>query len=450
FFVGKGKDVFQKAELYKKGILRNWNDSQTIYEDKKSNVFYGGDLWGITEKVNYLKELGINVVYLTPIFSSPSNHKYDTIDYFKVDKQLGGLSAFKKMIGVFKKANIKLILDGVFNHVSDKHTWFKKAKTGNKDYISRFSIYEDGHRGWWGFKSLPELHLEENSVQKHIRAVIEFYLGLGVDGWRLDCGQDLGPVNNAIFASIVKNFSIDKYIVSELWTYPDRWDMIDGIMNYHFRESVLSYLNGELNNIGKVLEKMCYKTKNIYGCWNMLDSHDTQRLASIIPDKNLRKLAILLQFTFPGVPVVYYGTEIGMKGGNDPDCRRPMIWDETSWDVELMNFYKKLINLRKNSIGLKIGKFELIREDPLVFLRKAPYVLDNIIVAINKGKEKSIAVSISDGRILDRTIFIDLFTNERFKVTSGILRFFIPEKGFRVLRIHNETVKGYDQYKRIF
>lgn len=450
FFIGKGKDVQQKAKLYKDGVLRNWDELPISGDARQNKTFYGGDLWGIAEKVNYLQELGVNTVYLTPIFSSPSNHKYDSIDYFKVDPQFGGLSALKHLIKVLKSNSMRLILDGVFNHVSNEHEWFKKAKAGKRDYISRFSIYNDGHRGWWGVRSLPELHLEENVVREHIESVLRYYLDLGIDGWRLDCGQDLGPVNNAIIASIVKSVSIDKYVVSELWTFPDRWDMVDGVMNYHLRESIFSYLNGELDNLGTTLEKMYARTKNIHGCWNMLDSHDTERLATSIPDKGLRKLAILLQFTYPGVPVVYYGTEIGMEGGKDPDCRRPMIWNEDRWDKELFEFYKWLINLRKSEIALKVGAFELLRDNPVVFMRKAPYMLDDIIIAINKDKEKSIAVSISDGRILDRTLFVDLLTNEQFKITSGILRFNVPEKGFRILKPLNETVRGYDQYKRIY
>lgn len=450
FFIGKGKSIHQKAEVYKDGVLRNWDELPVSDGARQNKVFYGGDLWGIVEKIDYLQKLGVNTLYLTPIFSSPSNHKYDSVDYFKIDSQFGGLSALKHLIRVLKRNSMRLILDGVFNHVSNEHEWFKKAKAGKKDYISRFSIYNDGHRGWWGVKSLPELHLEENAVRKHLESVLRYYLELGIDGWRLDCGQDLGPINNAIIASIVKSVSIDKYVVSELWTFPDRWDMVDGIMNYHLRESIFSYLNGELDNLGEILKKMYTRTKNIHGCWNMLDSHDTERLATSVPDKNLRKLAILLQFTYPGVPVVYYGTEIGMEGGNDPDCRRPMIWDESKWDKELLEFYKWLINLRKKETALKVGAFELLRDNPLIFVRKAPYMLDDIIIVINKDKEKSIAVSISDGRILDRTIFVDLLTNEQFKITSGVLRFGIPEKGFRILKPVNNKVGGYDQYKRIY
>lgn len=448
-----GIEISKKEKFYRGAFLRNWGDlpeAASVKEQKQNNVFFGGDLVGILDKIKYLTNLGVNALYLTPIFRSPSNHKYDTTDYFKIDPQLGGMRAFKKLLSKLKSHNIRLILDGVFNHISTEHIWFKRAINGNKDYKSRFSFYNDGHRGWWGIQSLPELNLEEVSVRSYLADIIVHYLNLGIDGWRLDCGQDLGLVNNSYIASVIKSVSINKYVVSELWTYPERWNMVDGIMNYHFREIVLSYLNSQLTDIGLKLEKMYEKSSNIYGSWNMLDSHDTERLASTFPDKSLRKIAILLQFTFPGVPVIYYGTEVGMEGGKDPDCRRTMIWDESKWDMEILEFYRWLIKLRKTETALKVGTFELLNNEPLVFLRKGVYPLNNIVVAINKGKKTSIAVPITDGRILDRTIFNDLLSGERFKITSGMLELSIPERGFRVLKPANEIVKGYNQYKRIY
>ncbi|MGC8903320.1 MAG: cyclomaltodextrinase [Fervidobacterium sp.] len=451
FAIGKGKGIKGKVALYKDGIIKEWNEIPVSTGDGKQNkVFYGGDLWGIAERLDYLKALGVNTIYLTPIFRSPSNHKYDVTDYFKVDPQFGGVSALKNLIKVLKKNNMKLILDGVFNHVGSNHPWFLKAKRGSKDYVSRFSMYEDGHRGWWGIRSLPELYLEENAVINHISEVLKYYLELGIDGFRLDCGQDLGPVNNARISSIVKSFSLEKYVVGELWTYPDRWDMVDGIMNYNLREITLSYLKNELSNPGSVLEEVFKKTKNIYGCWNMLDSHDTERIANTLPDKQLRKLAIVIQFTFPGVPVIFYGTEIGLTGGKDPECRRTMVWNEKSWDTELFEFYRKMINLRKTETALKVGNFETLMDNPLVFIRKSLNTLDSIVVAINPGKTKNIAVVIKDGRLLDRTSFVDLFTGEKFKLTSGVLKLQILERSFRILKPFNEVVRGYDQYKRIF
>ncbi|MFN3691766.1 MAG: cyclomaltodextrinase [Fervidobacterium sp.] len=446
-----GIELNKKIKFYKDGTLKNWNEIPDATGDRRQGkIFFGGDLIGVLNRLDYIEELGANTIYLTPIFKSPSNHKYDTVDYFKIDPQFGGNSSLKKLLQKLKSKGMRLILDGVFNHVSSEHPWFKKAVKGNRNFISKFSFSNDGHRGWWGIRSLPELNLEENLVREHITNVITYYLKLGIHGWRLDCGQDLGPVNNAYITSVVKAFSEDKYVVSELWTYPNRWNMVDGVMNYHFRELTVNYLLNVLTDLGLKLEKMYRESPNIYGSWNMLDSHDTERLANTIPDKLLRKLAIILQFTFPGVPVIYYGTEIGMEGGKDPDCRRPMVWDISKWDTELFEFYKSIIRLRKTETALKIGTFELLNNEPLVFLRKCPYQLDNLIVAINKGKEKSIAVPINDGRILDRTVFVDLFTKEKFKVISGTLKFTIREKGYRILKPLNEIVNGYNQYKRIF
>jgi len=182
----------------------------------------------------------------------------------------------------------------------------------------------------------------------------------------------------------------------------------------------------------------------------MLDSHDSERIANVLPDKSLRKLAVVLQFTYPGVPVVYYGSEVGLEGGRDPECRDTMKWNEETWDTELREFYKKIIALRKTETALKIGAFEVLNTDPLVFLRKAPYMLDDIVVAINRSNARRVAAQIKDGRLLDRTRFVDLFTGEKFSLSAGLLKFDIPERGFRLLKPLNDTVRGYDQYKRIF
>ncbi|QTA37510.1 glycoside hydrolase family 13 protein [Thermosipho ferrireducens] len=452
FAIGKGKTIEDKRKLYESrgGKIENWGvPPKATKNHDHVRVFYGGDLWGIEEKIEYLKDLGINTIYLTPIFLAESNHKYDTIDYFKVDPQFGGILALKKLIKSAHKNDIRIILDGVFNHVGKKHVWFEKAVKGNKKYMNRFIFYETHYRAWWGAHSLPELHLEEVEVKDYISQILKKYLELGIDGWRLDCGHDLGPMINRYINATVKRFSSEKYLVSEIWTYPSGWDMVDGIMNYHFGNTVINYLTGKLKNAGVELEKAYKETPNIHGCWNMLDSHDTERLATVIKDKFLRKVAILLQFTYPGVPVVYYGTEIGIEGGKDPECRATMEWNENKWDRELRDFYKMLIKLRKTESALRFGSFELMSNEPLVFLRKAPMVLDDIIVIVNINEEKEIAFSVPDHRLLSGTPFVDVFTQEESYIVGGVLKVKLAAKSFKVLKVSNKVVKGYDQYKRI-
>ncbi|MBO8140171.1 MAG: alpha-glucosidase C-terminal domain-containing protein [Thermosipho sp. (in: Bacteria)] len=452
FFVGKGKTVNEKRDLYEKrnGKIEKWNVvPKRLNNHDHVNVFYGGDLWGIAEKIDYLKNLGINAIYLTPIFLASSNHKYDTIDYFKVDPQFGGLPALKNLIKVVHRNQIKIILDGVFNHVGKDHILFKKALKGDKKYKNMFIFYENYYRGWWGTSSLPELHLEEVKVKEYITSVLRRYLDLGIDGWRLDCGQDLGPEINRFINAKVKEYSTEKYLVSEIWTYPAGWDMVDGIMNYHFRETVIDFLLDKNPNAGYVLQKTYDETSNIFGCWNMLDSHDTKRLANVLNDKFLRKAAILLQFTYPGVPVIYYGTEIGLTGGDDPECRKTMEWDSSKWDTELFNYYKKLIYLRKNEPALRYGSFELLSNDPLIFMRKSPFVLDQIIVYLNKHEETEISVSLPDNRLLNGTSFVDLLSENEFFVMGGTLKLKLPARSFGILKVRKKIVREYDQYKRI-
>lgn len=453
FAIGKGKSVHDKARLYtsRGGNIVEWNVLPRAKPHAAHvNDFYGGDLWGIVEKIPYLQDLGVNVVYTTPIFLSPSNHKYDTVDYLTVDPQFGGNLAFKRYLSEMKKNGFKIILDGVFNHLSKYHPWFEKALKGDRKHIAKFTFYKDGYRSWNNFSHMPEWNWEEVEVREYLLGVVEHYLRLGIDGWRLDVGFDLGYVNNALIASRVKSVSLEKYVVTETWNFPAGWEMVDGIMNYHFRETVLGYLKGERINMAQALRSAFERTKNIYGCWNILDSHDTPRLATVLPDKKLRKLAIVLQFTYPGVPMVYYGTEIGMEGGPDPENRAPMIWDEKLWDNELRDFYKKLISLRRKEIALKVGAFEVLNDEPLVFFRRAPHVLDSIVVAVNKDEYTKVCLSIPDGRLLSGTPFLDLFTGEEFWIVGGVLKIDIPEKGFRILRVTNKIKRGYDQYKRIY
>ncbi len=453
FAIGRGKTVYDKSKLYtsRGGKVVEWN----VLPKHKPNIehcfeFYGGDLWGIAENMDYLKDLGVNLIYTTPIFLSPSNHKYDIIDYMKIDPQFGGEAAFKYYLKKAKENGFRVMLDGVFNHLSKENKWFKSALRGKKEHLAKFSFYKNGYRAWQNVDGMPEWNWEETSVREYLLNVVEHYLKMGVDGWRLDVGFDVGYVNNALISSRAKSVSIEKYVVTETWNFPSNWEVVDGIMNYHFRESVISWLNGNLKNIGYALQSAYDKTPNIYGCWNMLDSHDTQRIATVLPDKDLRKLAIVLQFTYPGVPFVYYGSEIGMEGGWDPENRAGMIWDEKQWDNELREFYKKLIKIRKTEITLKIGTFEVINDEPLAFLRKAPYVLDDVIVVVNKSEKQEIALSVPDGRLLAGTCFVDLLTNEEFWIVGGILRVNVPAKGFRILKAVNKTKGNYNQFKRIY
>jgi glycosidase len=247
----------------------------------------------------------------------------------------------------------------------------------------------------------------------------------------------------------VKEFSAEKYLVSEIWTYPAGWDMVDGLMNYNFRNLVLSYVNGETDSIGFHLERAYRETKNIFGCWNMLDSHDTPRLATMVPDRDLRKLAVVLQFTYPGVPLVYYGTEIGLTGGEDRECRATMEWNREKWDVDLFEFYKKMIRLRRTDPGLRFGEFVLLNDSPLAFLRKAPHPLQNTIVVVNPGEEKVLVLSIPDGKIMNTTPLVDVFSGERFHVDGGVVKLPLPARSFRILKPEDLRVGKYRLYKRV-
>jgi glycosidase len=350
--------------------------------------FFGGDLQGIIDHLDYIQDLGLTTVYLTPIFIAPSNHKYDTIDFFTIDPQFGGEKGLKALIRELKRRKMRLILDAVFNHVSDSHPWFRNGPheffTG--DY-------------WRSFRHMPELDLTNKKLQdilfRKADSVLQKYLAMGADGWRFDVAVDVGlDIVRQMRSAVKRNFP-DAVLLGEVMSFAGDWckddKMFHGVMNYYFRDAVLGWLRGELSTRQVSLAMNDYFT----GCglagavrsWNMLSSHDTPRLRAILHDAALRGLAVVAQFTLPGVPFVYYGEEIGMDGGDDPDCRRPMIWDEKRWDKGTLAFYRKLIEIRQSHPALQRGALTMLEADALVFLRHTERINETALVAINNSSQ---------------------------------------------------------------
>ncbi len=345
--------------------------------------FFGGDLPGIIDHLDYIHDLGVTCLYLTPVFIAPSNHKYDTTDFFTIDPQFGGETALKKLIAELKRHKMRLILDAVFNHVSDCHSWAGKPEFVTGEY-------------WRGFKHMPELNLADETLQDILfrkpGSVLQKYLAMGIDGWRFDVAVDVGlPVVRAMRKVISQSYP-DAVLLGEVMSFAGEWCKdFHGVMNYYFRDALLGWLRGEVSTRQASLVMNDYFAG--YGhagavrSWNMLSSHDTPRLRWSIHDTAQRKLALVAQFTLPGVPFVYYGEEIGMDGGGDPDCRRPMIWDETRWDTETLAFYKNIIAIRQSHAALRRGALTMLEADALVFLRHTDKINETVLVAINNSTQ---------------------------------------------------------------
>lgn len=386
-------------------VKREWDTVPGEYAEYGCLDFYGGDLQGIEQKIRYLKDLGVNTIYLNPIFSAYTHHKYDCIDYFNVDKCFGGNEAFAALCKALHGHDMKIVLDISINHTGIIHQWTKDKK----DF---YYTDKDGEFKYWlGVKDLPTLNYEckelreviykdEDSVLK--RWMKEPYC---IDGWRFDVGQSVGKMHERHIDQLLwreirqelKASNPNMYFLAEHWDDCIRYlqgDMWDSTMNYYgFARTTRkylgendSYLDRKLNGaplkknspriwmaeVNESLSAIPYQVQRMQ--MNLINSHDVHRFSSIaeISTPN-KKTAIVMLFTFLGVPSIYYGDEINLKGrmGSDTGARYPMEWDESKWDQEILALYKIMINLRKNCHVLKHGSFKFIEvsKDILCYVR---------------------------------------------------------------------------------
>lgn len=367
--------------------------------------FFGGDLRGIINKFNHIKDLGIDVIYLTPIFYSPSNHKYDTIDYFKIDPSFGNIEDLKELVRLCHGNDIKVILDGVFNHIGYYSHQFQDVINNGK--LSRYWdwFYINGEKvdtdsvnyecvGY--YKWMPKLKYSSTEVREYFLGVGEYWIKeSGIDGWRLDVADEVDFTFWQEYRKKIKSIDKDFLLIGETWkngTDLLRGDQMDTIMNYRFRDAVIDYFaertimsKSFADRIESILFDYPYATHNIL--YNLLDSHDTARFLTICNgDLKKLKLSVVFQMTFPGMPFVYYGDEIGMTGDTDPDCRKTMAWD--SIDNEILGFYKRIINMRRGSNALKYGTFKHINTNSEVYSFIRDYEDESVIVLINNSDEE--------------------------------------------------------------
>ncbi len=308
--------------------------------------FAGGDLQGIADKLDYLKELGINALYLTPIFKSKSNHKYDISDYYNVDEHFGGNDAFRELVQKAHAKGIRVVLDGVFNHCSEDLAQFQDVlKNGKKSqYFDWFIIDGDkidrrkGNYEYFGVcKYMPKLNTSNIDLQNYLIGVATHWIKeYDIDGWRLDVSDEVSHDFWRKLRSAVKEVKTDAVLLGENWhdAYPYlRGDEYDGIMNYALTKALMDYyVNGSLDSKGLSERLSALYVRNSRPINNMmldlLDSHDTHRFYSLVNsdvDKLICALAIV--FCHCGSTCVYYGTELPLEGGHDPDSRRTMDWN---------------------------------------------------------------------------------------------------------------------------
>ncbi len=510
---------------------------------------YGGDLQGVITKLDYLQTLGITALYLNPIFESPSLHKYDATMYHHVDNNFGPNPALDKkiwsqenpidpstwkwtsadslfltLIKECHKRNIKIIIDGVFNHVGMTFWAFRDVqKNGTKSaYVDWFTIHqfddsttvenEFRYEGWFGVKELPELREDENgfpqAVKDHLFAVVKRWMDPngdgnpedGIDGWRLDVADMVNINFWKEFRQWTRAINSESYLVGEVWWEdwqsnkmynPTPWiadgTVFDAVMNYRAMMPILDYCVNKKNKISaSAFVEQFLTLQNQFppivaqAQMNTIDSHDTDRLPSIVvnPDrwydhhasakddpnydvrkpnadeKEIQKMVLMLQFVSVGAPSIYYGNEAGMWGGDDPDERKPMVWpelkydseethpfnmprsiDQVSFDKDLFDYYQKLISIRKHNTALSQGTFEFVKTDDvndvIVFQRKMSN--QNIFVCINASNKKQ-RFFLPKDLAKKNQVLIDLINGETIKAVKGSVEILLDPRSGRILK----------------
>lgn len=414
----KGASLVEKPLQASK--YEEWHAAPTLQGYK------GGNLWGVIDKLDYLKDLGINAIYFTPIFQSASNHRYHTHDYYQVDPMLGGNIAFDALIKAAHEQDIKVVLDGVFNHASRGFFFFNDILENgpHSPWLDWFTVNNwpvsayDGdkpanYEGWIGNRALPEFNTDNPQVREYIMQIAEYWLHQGIDGWRLDVPNEIDtPGFWQEFRDRVKTINPEAYIVGEIWGDARPWldgTQFDGVMNYRFTEAAIAFAGGEKYDpeycqhelrpyppisgaeyairIDALLKLYDWEIQQTQ--LNLLDSHDTPRMLTTIGEDKARfKLASLLLMTFPGAPSIFYGDEVALPGGKDPDSRRAFPEPE-QWDVEILKYHKDLIALRHRFQALCTGIYKTLFADQNIYIFAR--ILDNeeIIIAVNTGTEKS-------------------------------------------------------------
>ncbi|MBU1099327.1 MAG: glycoside hydrolase family 13 protein [Bacteroidetes bacterium] len=491
---------------------------------------YGGDLQGVIDKLDYLQELGITAIYLNPVFESPSLHKYDAAYYHHIDNNFGpdpegdraiwakedntnpeswewtsADKLFLELISECHKRNMKIIIDGVFNHVGTNF-WAFQDVVKNQE-ASQFKDWfminkwddpateenEFDYSGWYGVKDLPEIKEDENGLipaaSDHVMHVVKRWMDPngdgdtsdGIDGWRLDVAEMVNINFWKKFRTWVKDINPEAYITGEIWwkDWPNNvmmnatpWlqgDTFDAVMNYRYTRAVKQFLIDQKTQVNAEAFRDTVNTllseygENYYVLMNLLGSHDTERLSSLIinPDhwydhgavpkdreefdirkpneheRQIQKLCVALQFTMPGAPMVYYGDEAGMTGGDDPDCRKPMVWQDKIYDDEshhpfgkarnteaiffdkdMFNWYQKMISMRKSDKIFSLGDIKFIEsgnEKVLIFSRSLTD--ETVFVAVNNsGTESEVTIDLISESPDKLT---DLLTQSSFNCIKG-------------------------------
>lgn len=403
-------------------IYGNWHDDPMYIKDASGNIvrwdFYGGNLLGVRKKLEYIKSLGVSIIYFNPIFESSSCHKYDTGDYEKVDSMIGSNEDFKELCEEAKKLGIRIILDGVFSHTGSDSKYFNKFdsyeevgafQSLDSPYYRwyKFHDYPNGYECWWGFSNMPNVdELNPSYLNYMIKsedAIVKKWIKLGASGWRLDVADELPDEFIKQLRQGIKEVKDDCVLIGEVWedasnkiSYSRKREYLygcelDSVTNYPLRQIIIDFVKRNISSEYFVKRYMSllenYPKDIFYSTMNMLGNHDTERILTLLNNNiALLNIAVLLQMTLPGVPLIYYGDEAGLTGFKDPENRKSYPWGKE--DKNTLLIYKSLSSLRVNENILKFGdiRFRESKNNILCFER---YSDEGKIVIVISSSDKS-------------------------------------------------------------
>lgn len=463
----------------KKSLIHgDWYDTPLYIKDSENRIkrwdFFGGNLLGIIKKLPYLKELGITIIYLNPIFEAASNHKYDTGNYKKIDPMFGDNETFQELAIKAREYGISIILDGVFSHTGSDSIYFNKYgnysdlgayQSDKSPYYNWYHFNKEsaGYLCWWGIDDLPNVNELEPSYQDFIfkdkDSVVKYWMKMGARGWRLDVADELPAEFIKELRNAVKETDPNSILIGEVWEDASNkisygqlrqyllGEELDSVTNYPFRRILLSYILGSIDGseAGSELLQLFenYPPQNFYCTMNLIGSHDVPRVLTLLGEapeehqlsdgekeeyrlnEEQRKLGIkrlkllsLIQMTFPGIPCVYYGDEVGMEGYSDPYNRGPYPWGRE--DQDILAWYKKIIRLRKQYSVFTDGNWYPLNVEGDLFGFQRENRQETAINIFNRNKEKEITFqldTITRKKGIFRDILNDKILKENFTIT---------------------------------